>query len=245
MNAIQALTLTDLRNIRRDSLMKFLLFYPWILGLVMRYFVPYLFDAFADSFDQRAYTLLLAAFFGVIIVPPLAGFVVGFLLLDERDDGTLTAMQVTPLPMNFYMFYRIALPLLLSVASAYIVLPLMDIVAVPYGRLWPIVLLAALEGPIFALLLASLASNKVQGLAVMKGMGIFFIAPTVAWFLAEPWQWLIGLIPTYWPVKAFWVLMGQESGLSGSIRPFLGIGLVVHLIYLLPLMRHFGRVIRR
>ena len=245
MNAIQALTATDIRNIRRDSLMKFLLIYPWILGLAMRFLIPFVTDGLAATFDLRPYYLLLASFFGVVIVPPLAGFVVGFLLLDERDDGTLSALQVTPLPMNLYMLYRIALPLLLSIASAYIVLPLMNLVSVPYLQLLPIVLLAAVEGPIFALVLASLASNKVQGLAVMKGMGIFFIAPTIAWFIGEPWQWIVGLIPTYWPVKAFWVLMGVESGVSTSIWPFLAIGLVVHLLYLIPLMQYFNRVIRR
>ena len=245
MNAIQALSGADARNVGRDSLMKFLLFYPWILGLVMRYFLPFFTEGLAKTFDLRPYTLLLASFFGVIIVPPLAGFVVGFLLLDERDDGTLQALQVTPLPMNLYMLYRIALPTVLSVASAYIVLPLMNLVSVPYLQLLPIVLLAALEGPIFALLLASLATNKVQGLAVMKGMGIFFVAPTVAWFVAEPWQWLFGLIPTYWPVKAFWVLLGAESTLSNSIWPFLGIGLAAHLLLLLPLLRRFNTVIHQ
>ncbi len=245
MNAIQTLAATDIRSIGRDSLMKFLLVYPWILGLAMRFLIPFVTDGLGNTFDLRPYYLLLASFFGVIIVAPLAGFVVGFLLLDERDDGTLNALMVTPLPMNLYMLYRILLPLLLSIASVYIVLSLMNLVAVPYLHLLPIVLLAALEGPIFALLLASFANNKVQGLAVMKGMGIFFITPFIAWFMAEPWQWAMGLIPTYWPVKAFWVLMGTESSLSNSIWPFLGIGLIVHLLFLIPLIRYFNLVIRR
>jgi fluoroquinolone transport system permease protein len=34
--------------------------------------------------------------FVLLMTPMLAGIVVGFLLLDQRDDQTLTALQVTP-----------------------------------------------------------------------------------------------------------------------------------------------------
>ena len=152
-------------------------------------------------------------------MPALAGFVVGFLLLDERDDATLTALQVTPLSMNRYLGYRLALPLLLSVASAYVVFALMGLVAPSPLGLLPIVLLAALEGPIFALLLAARASNKVQGLALMKGMGIFFLAADCRLVYAGAVAVANRLIPTYWPAKAFWVL---ESG--GNMWPWLIVG---------------------
>lgn len=240
MNAVQALTTTDLRSIRRDSLLKFLLFYPWALGLFLRFLIPFLTDGFADTFDLSPYHLLVATFFGVSIVPALAGFVVGFLLLDERDDDTLIALQVTPLSMNRYLGYRLALPLLISIASAYVVFALMNLAAPSPLGLLPILILAALEAPIFALLLASWANNKVQGLALMKGMGVFFIVPFVAWFVPEPWQWLLGIIPTYWPAKAFWVL---QSG--GNIWPWLAAGAIVHLLVLWPLLRRFNRVIVR
>lgn len=39
------------------------------------------------------------------------GVVTGFLLLDERDDRTLTALQVTPLPLRAYIFYRVTVPI--------------------------------------------------------------------------------------------------------------------------------------
>ena len=240
MNAVQALTTTDIRSISRDSLLKFLLIYPWVLGVFLRFIIPFITEGFADTFDLSPYHLLIATFFGVSIVPALAGFVVGFLLLDERDDATLTALQVTPLSMNRYLGYRLALPLLLSVASAYVVFALMGLVAPSPLGLLPIVLLAALEGPIFALLLASWANNKVQGLALMKGMGIFFPGADCGVVCAGA----VAVAPRHHPD-----LLAREGFLGAAKwRQHLAVadcGLVVHLLVLLPLLRRFNRVLYR
>ena len=45
MNAVQALTTTDIRSISRDSLLKFLLIYPWVLGVFLRFIIPFITEA--------------------------------------------------------------------------------------------------------------------------------------------------------------------------------------------------------
>ena len=50
--------------------------------------------------------------------------VLGFLLLDQRDDQTLTALQVTPLSLNGYLAYRISLPMLISLVTTLLMVPL-------------------------------------------------------------------------------------------------------------------------
>jgi len=129
---------------------------------------------------------------------------------------------------------------LIGIAAMFVVIPLMNLMEVSYLKLLPIALVAALEAPIFALLLASLANNKVQGFAVMKGLGIFMLAPFAAWFIAEPWQWLLGVFPTYWPVKAFWTMLD-----GGPWLLYTAIGLLYHLIVLAALARWFNRKITR
>ena len=240
MGAFRALTVADVRNVQRDSLLKFLIFYPWLLGLAMRFLIPWVAASLAGTFDLTPYYPLLTGFFGILITPLLAGFVTGFLLLDERDDHTLTALQVTPLSMNRYLTYRLLAPVVIAVASTFIVIPLMNLIDVPVLELLPISLVAALGAPIFTLILATLAGNKVQGFAVMKGLGIFFLAPFAAWFVPEPWQWLIGVFPTYWPVKAFWVMLD-----GGNWWLFVALGLLVSVAWLAVLLRRFNKVVYR
>jgi len=58
----------------------------------------------------------------------------------------------------------------------------------------------------FALFNATLAQNKVQGFAVMKATSIIPIPPLLAYYGDSGWQWLFGLVPSYWPVKVYWLL---------------------------------------
>ncbi len=234
MGALKALTLTDVRNISRDSLLRFLLLYPWLLGGIARFLVPWVTTQLQPGFDLTPYYPLIVGFFGILITPQLAGYVVGFLLLDERDDGTLTALRVTPLSMRQYLFYRLSVPALIGFAAIFIVIPLMNLIEVSYLKLIPIGLTASLGAPIFALILAALAENKVQGFAIMKGLGIFFLGPFLAWFVPAPWQWLLGLFPTYWPVKSFWLMLDGGPWLIVA-----AIGMLYSLLWIWLLLRRF------
>jgi len=229
-----ALAGVDRRAIRRDSLLRLFVFFPFLIGLLMRWLVPTAQHLYGHLFDLEPHFELIAAFFGLMIMPGLAGTMIGLLLLDEKDAGTLTALRVTPLRMEHYLAYRLAVPTVIGVVSTYIVLALVDLVAVPYLEMMPVAIVAALGAPIYALLLAAVANNKVQGLALMKGMGVFYIAPIAAWFVPEPWQWLLGVMPTYWPVKAFWQLLAGQP-----YWPVLVLGTAVTGVYLWALLRRF------
>ncbi len=240
MSLFRSLTLADIRNVNRDSLLRLILIFPWIIAVLLRWVLPFMAEGFADRFDFRIYYGLLTSFFSIMLMPQLFGYVIGFMLLDERDDGTLQALRVTPLSLNRYLVYKLTVPVLMSVVAVYIFVPVVGLVTLPYAPLLPIALVAALEGPIFALLLSSLATNKVQGLAVMKGLSLVLVAPMVAYFVPEPWQWFFSLAPTFWPLKAFWQLLAGEPW-----WPTVILGLVINGTILLLLLRHFKHVLAR
>ena len=240
MNALRSLTLADIRNVNRDSLLRLMLLYPLVMAVVLRWLLPFMAAGLAEVFDVRPYWGVLTSFFGTLLIPQLFGYVIGFMLLDERDDGTLTALRVTPLSLNRYLFYKLAVPVVTSIAAVYIFVPVVGLVTVPYAPLLPIALVAACTGPLFALLLAALAGNKVQGLVMMKGLSLVMAAPLLAYFAPEPCHWLFGLAPTFWPVKAFWqVLAGHRWW------PTVVLGLFYNGLLLLLLLHHFKRVLGR
>ena len=100
---------------------------------------------------------------------------------------------------------------------------------------------AAPLGPIYALFLASFANNKVQGFALIKAAGIFSWPPIIAYFLPLFWQWVMGIVPTYWPLKVFWMLESGETGWW----PYFLVALVYQGLILVPFLRRFNRVASR
>ena len=195
----------------------------------------------AHDFDLVPYHTLITSYLIVLMIPMILGQVLGFLLLDERDDGTLRALLITPMSMEGYLAYRIGIPLLGSSAIAVGVLALAKIAPLPMVQLLPIALLYAIETPIMTLLMAGMCENKVQGFAFSKTVGNLALIPVAAYFVAPPWQYLAGVFPPYWPLKAFWLASAGASGYWATIA----VGLVVHVALLAWLIKRFNRNIRR
>jgi fluoroquinolone transport system permease protein len=242
MRALRALGPIDLQSVRRDSLLRWIGLYPLLIALVIRWGVPALATQLAGQygFDLTPYYGLGMSFM-IELMPLLSGMVVGFLLLDQRDDQTLTALQVTPLTVNGYLTYRIAVPMLLSVVTTILVFPIAGLINVALIPLVLMALGAAPLAPIYALFLASFAENKVQGFALVKGAGVIMVPPVIAYFVPANWQLVFGLIPTYWPAKAFWALQAGDINYGF----YLLVGLAYQWVLLALLLGRFNQVMRR
>lgn len=240
--AIRGLGPIDVKSVMRDSMLRWMFALPLLIALLMRWGVPAVANRLLTQFgfDLEPYYALIASFM-VLISPMLVGVVIGFLLLDQRDDGTLAALQVTPLSLNGFLVYRVTAPIFVGVALTLLVIPLTGLVEMHPLALLVVALGVAPFGPLYALFLAGFANNKVQGFALMKAAGILSWPPIIAYFLPIVWQWVMGIVPTYWPVKVFWML---EAGESGWL-PYLAVGLVFQGLLMLALLRRFNKVASR
>ncbi|OEH94348.1 hypothetical protein [Bacillus solimangrovi] len=210
----RSLAVNDVKSIRRDSLLVYVLFMPFLIVIMLRVLMPVADRFFAEQYgiDVNEYTALILSFFFVLQVPLIFGLVFGFLILDERDENTLLALRVTPLSMKVYMSYRMGSIFLFTLFYILLLLPFTRVYRIElFIDTLLIVLLSGLFSLFVLLFLATFASNKVEGLALMKGLGILFLGPIASYFITSNWQYMFGILPTYWPVKAFWEMWDGES----------------------------------
>ena len=241
-SVVRALGPIDVRSVARDSMLRWVIAAPIAYALAFRWGVPVL-RSWLDErygFDLTPHYPLLASFL-VLITPALVGAVVGFLLLDERDDRTLTALQVTPLTVEGYLAYRIAVPMVVSVPVMMASIAISDLATMGVVPAFAAAAQAAPTAPLFALFAAAFASNKVQGFALLTGVGVLSWPPVIAWFVSSPWQVAFGLDPLYWPLKVFWML---EAGEARVWLYFLA-GLSYQSLLIALLVRRFKTVIAR
>jgi fluoroquinolone transport system permease protein len=232
----RALTPIDRRSITRDPLLRWILLLPLLLALGLRWVGPRLIGQLGEAigFPLAPHYLPLVGFAMLAMVPMLVGTVVGFLLLDQRDDETLSALRVTPMPIGVYLAYRLAAPMLVSTLVSIALVPLAGLNVAATGLVLGAAAAAPLA-PIYALALAGLAANKVQGFAMMKALNVLVVPPIAAYFLPA-WEWAFYWAPTYWPAAVFWaVLDGSGAGLP------LAAGLAVHILVIAALLRLFQR----
>ena len=212
----------DVRLIRRDSFLIFMLAYVVVIGVALRFGLPWLSNYLTDNNILTSETFITSlnelypmfvTYMGIFTVGGvMVGTVFGFLLLDERDDNTIKAMLVTPVPMSQYALYRVGLP---TVISAFIII----LVALGINQallpLWQLVLIAlcgSLAAPIVALFYATFAANKVEGFAYAKFVSMSGFLIVGGWFVPEPFQFLFGLFPPFWTSKAYWLAL-EGNGL--------------------------------
>lgn len=243
LHLFQTLGTIEWKQIRRDPMLRWMMLMPLVLALAARGVIPTLFERIAAAlpFPLMTYYPAIMGFVLSSLGPSMLGYVIGFLLLDQRDDGTLTALLVTPLSLARYLAYRLAWPMLGSIIMTVITMPLSGLVHLNGLELVLVGVSAAANAPLFALTLATFASNKVQGMALMKMSSVVTFPPLVTFFLPQTWQWPFILFPTFWQARFFWGV-SNDAGIS-VLFPLASIA--YQMLLLLVLFRLFYRRIHQ
>ena len=241
--ALRALGPIDAHSIGRDAMLRWMLVIPFVMALAIRWVLPPLITKAAawTGVDLAVYFAPLMGYMVLLIVPYFWGAVIGFLLLDQRDEQTLTALQVTPLPLPGYLAYRLLAPALLAALTTLLVMPITGLFDLVWWGYPLLALSVAPMAPLAALALAALAQNKVQGLALMKAAGIVLVPPLIAYFLPAMWQLPFMVAPTWWLAQCFWQL---ERGAADWWWLLLG-GLLYQALLLAWLVRRFDASMHR
>ena len=243
LKVIQALGPIDVKNVRRDSFLRWMVIIPIGLAIAIRWVFPELItrlELLVPFAITPHYEPILG--YGLFLLTPiLIGMVIGFLLLDQNDDRTLTALQITPLSLRGYMLYRLAIPSLISLLITIIAIPIASVNTFGLIEIVLVALSTAPLAPLFALFLATFAQNKVQGFALMKGASIFFIIPIIAYFVQTNWQLAFGIAPTYWPAMFYWGLVAGQT----QAWAYFAVGIIYQTILLIVLLRRFEQTTHR
>jgi fluoroquinolone transport system permease protein len=241
VSALAAFGRNDLRNVRRDSILVTVVLGPFAYAAAV-WLVPALSThvATAYGFDLERYYPAITSSFQVLGPLMLLGAMCGLLLLEDKDQHTLAALRVTPVPLHVYVLYRAAVTVVLTTTSVIATLALSPIF--PTAQLVaavPIGVLAGLGAVVVGLLMAAAANNKVEGLAIIRAIGLLVLVVPHIPFFADfdlSTELLFGVVPSYWPAKALWQAMN-----GGAMWPYLLAGAVYTLALCVPLLRRLAR----
>ena len=211
-----------------DAMLAACLFAPILVGLVFRFGVPALEGAMAGvAGSPHALAPYYALFdlFLSLMTPLMLVFSGVMVILEELDDGTARYLMVTPLGKSGYLMSRLGLFGAIAIGYNIAVLAVFTLSGMPFA----LNALAALCNlPVslsVAMLVIAFAKNKVEGMALVKLSGFFFLGYLAAWFLQKPVAYLAGVLPSYWLA-----LMVRENAplwaLPALLSSFLWIGLL-------------------
>jgi len=222
-NMLTTFLTSEFKKWTRDPLMSFMLIYPALFALIGRYGLPAIAEAsgfvLANVADIAMVVLLL-------FTPPMFGAIVGFSILDDRDDRILDSIQVTPLSVHQYLSIRIILAILMSFAACMLMIWFTGLVEMNLTQMLMVSFLMALGSPIIGVLINAVASNKIEGFAVMKGSGMISLFPLLGLFFYDIKEMIFGLAPGFWPAKMVGVIFRGEGIHYLSYNQYFLIGMV-------------------
>jgi len=230
----------ETRKWLRDPFARFIIAYPPVFGVIIRYVIP-----FAEKHAGRSfapfYHVILAAL--ILVISRISGAVLAFSILDDRDDNVLYAVRVAPLTFEFFTGLKMLLVFLLSFTGTILAVCIAGLMDISAGILLEISFLSALSAPLVALLINCVASNKVEGFAGIKAFNGLVIVPIVSLFFLDKKEFLFAFEPGFWPAKAFSAaLIGQDIFQLGYSQYYL-IGLVYVVILNIVVYQAFKKKI--
>jgi fluoroquinolone transport system permease protein len=201
----------DYKLLKGDPLLIISLLVPLILWGLMYFIFPVLETLIMNqwSLDISPYYPQAGIFF-LMLIPMMIGMVYGFILLDERDCGIITAISVTPTGKSGYLKIRLGIPMVLSFIFIILYLNLLQLTGMlNFMQLLVISFLVSSQSLILLLLLGAFAPNKVVGMAISKGFGILLIGPLLDFSLPDPFNWIGAYSHLFWASRS--LLAGSHS----------------------------------
>jgi len=242
--------MNDIKLVARDGFLIMMLVMVGVFGLVLHFGLPWADGYLAANGVLPSATISsrLADYFPPIVAymafytgALMVGTIIGFVLLGEKDENTLQAMLVSPVPLNWFVLYRAAGPALLAF---FIIAAFFLFISQASVPLWQVLLLsggASLTAPIITLFFATFAENKVQGFAMAKFVGLAGWIIVAGWFVPEPFQWLLGVFPPFLISKAYWLALEG----NGMWWVALAGGVMLEMVAIRVLMYRFSKSVYR
>ena len=144
-------------------------------------------------------------------------FLPGSSLVEEKEQGTLAALLVTPVRTNEVLLAKWLLGVLLASVMAVVTLALNRAVAGNWFAVVLVVLVAAALATVIGLLVGVGAKDSAVMFGIVKGMGLFLFAPALFYIFPDWPQWIAMLFPLYWIIEPIWQVSVMGEALSSVV----------------------------
>ena len=212
---IETLVLNDIRYIKKDPMYMIVFILPIILGCVYKFLLL--------NIDFIKPYMYVAKYLFTLIVPVMVGMLLGFRVLEEKDEKVISVYATSPLGIKGYVNYRLFQSLILGLIEV-MILSLFGIIS-EYNFIFTIII-SVLLSPCIFLILAIMGKNKIQGMILLKLVGIFTMIPILQVIKDNKWDVLFKIIPTDF-------ILNSNLGNSAS---YMGIIYIVEIIIAMIVM---------
>lgn len=234
MRAIRLSFFHMLKVVIQDKMLFAALMSPALAGIAIHFGVP-----FAEKMLIQVTGLptVLSPYYGLFdiffasLTSVMFCFISAMVVLEEHDDHIDRYFFITGLGWSGYFVSRIILPEILALVMTVILLPMFELIKWSVVEILFLSLTGSLQGIVISLLIVTLSSNKLEGMAVTKLTSLIMFGAIVPFFVPAPFALSVFFLPSFWMGKA--VFDGKPIVMLLSV--------FVAVIWILILKRKYDR----
>jgi len=256
MQKYMALLKYELKTIFKDSMGLFMMFYPLLMLFITGFLLPEILarTTTPDS-NASAITLLIGFVVTLSIGGYIMGVMLGFSLLENKDENTLQNIAASPVRISGYTLFKTTYTYFLALIGNWVMVGGLKLIAsskyqvtyqsvtiglldqITWGHVAIYAFVSSLIVPAVALVVAAVAKNKIEGFAFMKSGGLVIMMPLLALLnVFLDWkQYLLGIFPNFWYVKPLLNIalsLEQEANMSFYLYMVIGAIYTIGLSFL-------------
>lgn len=225
-----------IHQIAKDAMLFLACISPLLFGLFIRFCIPFAENLLIEHFDKvilLPYYLMFDLFLAVLTAA-MFSFVSAMVILGEIDDGITSYLAITPIGKSGYLVSRLVFPMISSFFMSIVALLAFSLTKPSYSMIVIISIMASIFGFIMSMIVVSMSTNKVEGLAVMKLSNILTIGIIAPFLVSEKFQIIFFLFPSFWISKFV---------IENKVFDFV-VFIVVSMVWVLLLLKKFMRKIK-
>jgi fluoroquinolone transport system permease protein len=231
--ALRRIVVADAKNILRDYSLSIMLLVPFLCLAVVRWGGALLLESFPEA--EKFLPPIVAMM--SIMVAAFPSFMTGFVMMDEKDSKVTDVYRIVPFSLENLIILRCTLMVVIGFINSLLLLLFNGMITVPIPYAIVLAFQMALFSPFGALLMISLAENKIEAAAILKGITFILFLGVVQFFIPGNIKYLLSPIPAFWSSRAF-----STIGNAGLFMLFSAVSVLIHTVYIAILFR---RAIRR
>jgi len=193
-----------LDEIIKDAMLFMVCFAPILCGFLFRFALPFAEELLTRHFQvdkiispyYQIFDLFLAS-----VTPYMLCFVSAMVFLGEIDDGISNYLFVTPLRKSGYLLSRLGIPMILSIFVSIVILKVFSLTHFFFKTIILISILSSAIAILQALMIITLSTNKVEGMAIAKLVGLFNLGILAPYFIKGDLQYILFMLPSLWLAK--------------------------------------------
>ncbi len=226
MKKIFSLIHSDIRQIFRDKTLTVFLVAPIILIAFVRFFIPYVTQQYPILQEYHPMMMMFASIQTAIMF----GFIVSFIILDEKDENVLQVIRVLPISPFYFILYRLLFATTFSTLGAFLMINLSGIAYPGFANSILLSIQYGLTAPFITLIISTFAKNKIEGMAFFKGVDLVLLLPLLSFFISGYTKYIFSIIPAFWTYNLY---KASVSNGNSSFYFFSGMSMYILVISVL------------